>query len=61
MRESERLITAHLHERGQQGTIQFQKTKSMRKIVVNGVDAFLQYSIDAVGEFTWDFAHLKMA
>ena len=61
MRESERLITAHLHERGQQGTVQFQKTKSVRKIVVNGVDAFLQYSTDAVGEFTGDFAHLKMA
>ena len=61
MRESERLITAHLHERGQQGTVQFQKTKSVRKIVVNGVDAFLQYSTDAVGDFTGDFAHLKMA
>ena len=61
MRESERLITAHLHERGKQGTVQFQKTKSVRKIVVNGVDAFLQYSTDAVGDFTGDFAHLKMA
>ena len=61
MRESERLITAHLHERGQQGTVQFQKTKSVRKIVVNGVDAFLQYSTDAVGDFTGEFAHLKMA
>ena len=47
MREREHLITARLHDRGQQGVVQFQKSEALRKLTVDGVDAFLNNSGDA--------------
>ena len=60
MRESERLIIARLRDRGQQGVVKFQKSKALRKITVDGVDAFVQNSGDAIGEFKGMFVDLAI-
>ena len=60
MRESERLIIARLRDRGQQGVVKFLKSKAFRKITVDGVDAFVQNSGDALGEFKCMFVGLEI-
>ena len=60
MRESERLIIARLRDRGQQDVVKFEKSKAVRKITVAGVDAFVQNSGDAIGEFKGTFGDLAI-
>ena len=60
MRESERLIIARLRDRGQQDVVKFEKSKAVRKITVAGVDAFVQNSGDAIGDFKGMFGDLAI-
>ena len=55
MRKSEELTQKKLDKHSMKKQIKFVKSKEFRKIIVGGVDGFVQLPTDAIGTFAKDF------
>ena len=60
MRQSEKLIRDKLTTHSMQKEVKFVKSKELRKIVVDGADAFVQLQTDSLGSFVQDFNDLSL-
>ena len=60
MGKNEELIKAKLQTAKLSSTVKFEKGKEFRKIIVDGVDAFVQRLADARGNFVGDFEDLQL-
>ena len=57
----EELIKAKMDQVGKQGNVKYVKTKDVRKITVDDMDAFVQMWSDDSGNFLGDFSDLRLA
>lgn len=60
MGKAEELVKQKLEKHGKEGTVKFTKSKEVRKILFNNVDAFVQSRTDATGSFVGEFADLQI-
>ena len=59
MRKAEELIQKKLDKYSMKKEVKFVKSKEFRKIIVGGVDGFVQLPTDAIGTFAKDFEDLS--
>ena len=60
MGKAEELVKKKMEANSWQGVVKFTKSKEVRKICVNDLDAFIQVHSDECGNFVGDFIDLRI-